>query len=701
MTVVLPGPVPLDMPPGDPGAVDDLVRDLAGAAFHLAGVDDRLHGPGASVSGWVGDDAVAATGQIARVAGLAGTSTAAVLTAAGRLSSHAEALRDARRRVELLRDEQDEDFRSAQLRLGDLADPQVAVMTGGGGWAGIVAEVEAADAARRRRHEAVLEALAEDAAATARVLADASRPLGGTGRAGDGDRVAVHLAAELPGWGDPHLSRRGVVVARALLADDSSCNDVAQDHLLLAGSAPFAQALLLGLGADGLRAALRLLGDGAFGDDVHGPSSAVARLLSSSLGAVGEGTDPRVGALLAAPLVRARDETIEADLVAVGMGAVLAARAGSNGPGASTVAAWGRQIVAREHVMTRDWAGAAAADRVSVHLGARGTRRDDPLPLVVGSLARSGDAGAAAALLGSPDAWVVLLGRSWADDAAALGRVIENAAVAPGVAGEQAVRYALEAVGGGLPEASPRDWAADRGTVESLAPALGRAVAARVEVAAAALASAAGEGGGDGPRHLIQGLGYLTVDRQAAATVEGALTSWVAGQSHDLAGSSRAEPLPLFAVPGAYVAVQEYGQRLSHALDGYELEHAAQQRALVWNFSAGLVLEVASFSRVPLVSVIADGLKVVGPPLLNADGTFTQGPDRGLRYGEDVAGADVVATLPPDLSARVDAARAQAEAAYRRTSGVLGDPDPPISPERWRVVLEGLGGPKSTGRQFD
>ena len=691
MTVALPEPVPLAMPPGDPGAVDELVRDIAGAAFHLAVAGDRLRGPGAAVPAWVGDDAVAAAGQVGRVAVLAGTSAAAVLTAAGRLSTHAEVLRDTRRQVDVLREQQDEDFRSAQLRLGNLEDPRLAVMTGGSGWAGVVAEVEAAEEERRRRHARLLDELADDTAATVRVLADSTRPVGGTGRPGDDDRVLVHLAAELPGWGAPDLRRRGVVLARALLDDDlSAWDDVAQEHLLHAGSAPFAEALLLGLGVDGLRTALLVLGEGAFGDDVHGPPSAVARLLSTSLGAAETVTDPRVGALLAEQFVRAGEEGIEADLVALGMGAVLAVRAGSNGPGVSTVVAWGRQVIAREQAMTRDWAGTTAVERVLAHVGPHGPQRNDPLPLVVGSLARTGDTRAAAAFLGSPDAWRVLLGRTWVDDAEALGRVTEDAAAEPGAAGQHVVRSALEAVGAGLLEASPADWTADRGTVESLAPALGRAVAARVEVPATALAAVAVEGGSDGTGHLIRGLGLLTVDRQAAATVEGALASWVAGQSHDLAGSSRARPSPVFAVPGAYLAAQEYGQRLSHALDGYELQHAAQQRAFVWNISAGLLLEVVSFTRVPPTALAADVAKIAAPPLLNADGTFTQGPDRGLRYGEDVAGGEVVAALPPDLVARAEAARAQAEAAYRRAAGVLGDPNPPVSPERWRLTFDNV-----------
>ena len=692
MTVSLPEPVPLDLPPGDPGAVDELVRDVAGAALHLAGTDDRLRGPAARAPGWLGNDAVAAAGQVQRVAGVAARSAAAVLTAAGRLSSHAELLRDTRRQVGVLREQQEEDFRAAQLRLGGLADPRLAVMTGGTGWAGVVAEVEAAESVRRRRHAVLLEELADDVAATVGVLADATGPVGGTGRSDDGDRVLAHLALELPGWGDPYLGRRGVLLARALLDDDdaSGWDDAAGEVLVHAGAAPFARALLLGLGVDGLRRVLLLLGDGEFGDDMRGPPSSVARLLSESIGAA---STTRVEALLAGPLVSPVDEGTDADLVALGMGAVLAVRAGSHGPGASTVAAWGRQIVAREHAMSGKRAGTTAVERVFPRVDPHLSERFDPLPRVLESLAGHADPGAAAAFLGSRDAWEVLLGRPWDDGAEALSRVAAHVAGERGAAGQAAVRSALEVVGAGLVEEKPSAWTVDRTTVEGVLPGLGRAVAAQVEVAALALASVAAEGGGEDVGHLLEGLGYLTVDRGAAAAVGAALIGWVAEQPHDLTGSSVAAPSPLFAVPGSYVAVQEYGQRLDHALDGFELQQAADTRALVWNLTGGLALEVASFSRIPLVVLLAEGVKMVAPALLDADGTFTQGPDAGLRHDAHDAGADVVAALPPDLIARAEEARAQTEAAYRRTAAALGTPTPPISPDQWQQAFDSVVGP--------
>lgn len=203
MSVVMPDPVPLEMPPGEPAAVDELGRDVAAAAFWLALLRDELSGPAASAPGWLGDDATAATAQLVLVARLARDAAAEVLRVTGRLSAHGELLRETRRAVQGLRVEQDEDHRAAWHRLQGLGDLGTAMQTEVPEAVAIVEDLHASEAARRRRHAVLLEELADDAAATARVLADAGRPIGGTGRPGDEGRVLAHLAAELPGWGAP------------------------------------------------------------------------------------------------------------------------------------------------------------------------------------------------------------------------------------------------------------------------------------------------------------------------------------------------------------------------------------------------------------------------------------------------------------------------------------------------------------------
>lgn len=686
MSVEMPDPVPLDMPSGDPAAVEDLVRDVAGAAYWLAVLADQLSGPARAAPGWLGADATAAATQLARVAAITRESAAAVLTVTGRLSAHGRLLRDTRREVTALRAEQDEDFRTAWQRVGQIEDPRLAVMTGSSAWVGMVAELEATEARRRRRHALVLDELADDAAATVRELADAARPVGGTGRTGDGGRVLAYLGAELPGWGSPELTRRGVEMARVLDGDvaASTWNERAREVSALAGSPAFAEGLLLGLGANGLRNLFVLLGDGALGDDMVGDISGVARLMALALGTAERSDVEAVGALLTGTLVNDRQEDADPDLAALGMGAVLAVRAGSSGPGAATVASWGRQIVAREHAMAGDRAGTRAVERVFPGVGdATLLDRFDPIPLVLESLLRRGDAGAAAVFLGGPHAWTVLLDRSWTDDAAALGSVVELAAGDPGPEGRIAVRLGLETVGAGLVEGDPSGWTVDRDVVAAVSPALGDAVAAHVGLAADALAAVAARGDGEeASGDLLRGLGYVTVDRQAAATVEGALSVWAGAQSQDLAGSSRADPLPAVAVPAAYLAVQEYGQRLTHALDGFGLQEEAENRERLWNWTAGLVLEVVSYVPAKPVGVVADVVGAYGPAFLDMDGTFEQGADQGLSFGADLAGGNALATLPPVLAARADAVQAQSEASYRRTAGVLGDPVPPTSPEK-------------------
>jgi hypothetical protein len=311
----------------------------------------------------------------------------------------------------------------------------------------------------------------------------------------------------------------------------------------------------------------------------------------------------------------------------------------------------------------------------------RGDARD-PVHLAVDVLVQGGDPAAASALLGHDRVWEALLDRFWADGGTALGELVGTAGRDAGPAGDRAVRVGLETIGAGLVEGEPSDRTVDRRLVAAVSPALGEALAVHVDVAVGALASAASEGGGEANGDLLKGLGYVTVDRQAAATVERALADWARAQPHDLTGSSRANPLSAVAVPAAYLAVQEHGQRLTYALDGFELQERAQNREQFWNWTAGLLLEVVSYAPVKPVAFAADVLGAYAPLLLDMDGTFEQGPDRGLRHSPDMAAATALAALPPGLSARAAAVGAQAEASYRRTAGRLGEPEAPVSEER-------------------
>jgi hypothetical protein len=676
MTVTVPDPVPLEMPPGDPEAVEELVRDVAGAVFWLTVLRDELSGPAASAHGWLGADAAAAASQVVRVAGLARDAAAAALGVTGRLGAHGELLRETRRGVRSLRAEQKEDHQAAWERLHGLNGIGTAMRTGAPEAVAIVEDFEATEAARRRRHAVLLEELADDAAATARVLADAGRPVGGVGRPGDGGRVLAYLAAELPGWGDPELTALGRVLADALVRSPATPEEraaLAAEAAAYAGNHAFATALVRGLGEVGVGQLLVLLGQ-----DPDGPRNPMAALLASALGAAvpGDGKRDRVSAVLGATYVRADDGYGPSDSAAAGMAAVLSAgtHAAGGGPRMVTVGEWARQLLVREHVQALP-AGLPPAGMP--------WRRDarDPAALAVGILARGGEPEVAAALLGDDRVWEALLLRFWGDGGIALGELVVEAGRDAGPAGDRAVRLGLETVGAGLFEGDPSDRAVDRETLAAVAPALGAVVAAHVPVVTGALTAVATGDVGEGAEHLLKGLGYLTVDRQTAATVEAALTDWSRTQSLDLAGSGPASPLPAVAVPSAYLAVQEYGQRLTHALDGFELQEDAENKQLFWSWTAGLALELISYVPVKPVGVVADIVNGYAPILLGMDGTWDDPVDRGLRFGADDAAGNALATLPPERAAQAHAVQAQAEASYRRTAEALGLPEAPESPE--------------------
>ena len=79
--------------------------------------------------------------------------------------------------------------------------------------------------------------------------------------------VVAHLAAQLPGWGDHELARRGQDLARRLTAAATPGERAgwAADVAALAGRTAFANALLAGLGEEGLRYLLEFLDHNALG----------------------------------------------------------------------------------------------------------------------------------------------------------------------------------------------------------------------------------------------------------------------------------------------------------------------------------------------------------------------------------------------------------------------------------------------------
>jgi len=671
MTAALPNPIELAMPAGDAEALTDVARAAARAARCLTDVDDRLIGAAVAAPGWLGDDAAAAAAQVGAVVDLVRAAAGTVLPAAGRLSRHAERVLECRRQVEALRAEQREQFREAHARWAQVENLPMQLMNDGPGVRAIVDDVEAGEASRRRRHTALLEELEDDAAATARVLADSCAVVGGRGASGDASRVIAYLAAQLPGWGELELARRGRALAERLIGQATGEERVqdAADATPFADQTVFANALLAGLGPEGVIYLLTFLGNNEFGVD-----SSVARLLAAALGAAvpSGGSQDLVGDVLRAEYVQADDRYGNSDTIANGLAMVLVASRSmpSGGLQTSTLAEWSRQLLLREHEQR------APAGRGSVE-GA--PEVSVPTELAVSILADRADPDVSAALLTDPRIWEALLQRFWGDDGVALGEVVLAAGRATGEAGAVAVRAGLQLVGADLVPGDPSDRTVSRATVDAVSPALARAAAGQVQVVVDSLS--VGVDGRLGDREdVLRGLGYVTLDPTAAAAVDRAVDDWSRVQPTALDGTGPLRPLPAVAVPAAFIGVREYGQRLAYALDGFEAQHDAENAESGWNCTVGLPAAIAGASRSPWGTVIglAEGY---GKIIFGADGTWENGVDGGMRFSGDDAAAGALAALAPQDAAAAEALTRQARAAYERTMTALGTPRPPTSPE--------------------
>jgi len=583
------------------------------------------------------------------------------------LSSHAQVLRETRHQVSALVAEQDEQLREAQIRWSQIESLHQQIMIGGPDVRALVEEAEAGEASRRRRHSALLDDLEDDAAATARVLADCCAVVGGRGSRGDASRVTAYLAAQLPGWGDLELARQGRILADdfATLLSPAERDERARQALPFAGSPVFARALLAAWGPAGMRETLLIVGDGDYGQ-----ASALPRLVALALGAAARtGTaSGAVSDVLATEYVPEWDPNTQHDLAVLGMGVVLAASLtlGSRGLDAPTVASWGRQIAARERAM-----GAGALARVNP--ASLDEPPVDPIPSVVAILA-AGPATAAAAFLTGPSVWDVLLSRQWDDCGTSLQGLVATAGELEGSAGEEVVRGGLKALGAGLEDdGDPDGWTVNRAAAAAVSPALGAALAAHVSVAGDALAAGAeGEGAAD-TRDLLRGLGYLTIDRNAAAAVEQALEEWVTVHPVGLGSDGALPQFPGVVIPNAYRAVREYGQRLAYALHGYEEQKEAEDRALRWNMTAGLAAQLVRGPLAGAVAGVAEGYAAMG---LDYDGTWDNGIDGGLTFEPDAG----LASLTSDERRLAAGIAHQAHESFVGTQSVLGRPRPPTSP---------------------
>ena len=421
-------------------------------------------------------------------------------------------------------------------------------------------------------------------------------------------------------------------------------------------------------------------------------------MLAFALGAAaptGAGEGP-VDAVLTATYVDPDESGSTPDLVALGMGTVLRA-GGAAGPQAATVVSWARQVLARERSQADGLIAARAIDRAyPLHESASA---GDPVELMLERLVGEDDPGFAADLLRDRQAWDVLLSRSWDGDPAPLRQLVAHAATADGATGHAAVGAGLEALGAGLHDGDPADWTVDPATAVALAPALGAAVAGHVGVAVDAVSRGVDGSLGKVDGDILRGLGYLTLDDGAARGIGDALHRWALTQPvHNLGASGPSSPLPALAVPSAFVATREYGQRLAYALHGFEQQQAAERGSRVWDATIGLATNFVRRAGPGIaVGLVVDSLAIP----LGFDGTWENGPDKGLVLDEtDAVDAALDGRLVDPEDA--DAMAAQAAAAFHDTLDALRPPKPPVSPPTdWAAPLRNAAADAGVGRFTD
>jgi hypothetical protein len=182
---------------------------------------------------------------------------------------------------------------------------------------------------------------------------------------------------------------------------------------------------------------------------------------------------------------------------------------------------------------------------------------------------------------------------------------------------------------------------------------------------------------GGGRVEVLRGLGYLTLDRGAAEAVGQALHRWALVEPGGLEGTGPLAPLPAIAIPSAYLAVQQFGQSLDHALDGREARETAENQKFLWDITIDVAANLVQGRWGGPVGALVDALAILG----GFDGTWENGTYQGLVFDRDDAGAAALAQFSPDRAADAEAAAEQAAVAYDRTARAVGHPVPPTSPD--------------------
>jgi hypothetical protein len=273
------------------------------------------------------------------------------------------------------------------------------------------------------------------------------------------------------------------------------------------------------------------------------------------------------------------------------------------------------------------------------------------------------------------------------DGGAALGRIVGQAGLEPGARGDRVVRLGLATAGAGLAGDDPMAWTVNRRTLAGIASGLGASVSGHVDVAAEALQVGVDGHLREGQADVLAGLGYVTLDRGAAAAIEQALSAWAQGRPGALVDAAPQAALPAADVLGAYVAVQEFAQRTDHAMDALEDRADAQAKQTLENYTFGLL------TLVPGPVGVGLGLLEGGTSMaLHKDGTWIDRPDNGLVFVRaDAAALARTALAPGGVPDDVRGVVQRARAAFDRTAASMPIRDAPMSPKADLTSLLDVG----------
>ncbi|QNG36159.1 hypothetical protein F1C76_05765 [Geodermatophilaceae bacterium NBWT11] len=650
MTAVLPPQVELPDPPGDPGVLAAARDDLAGAGFALGVAAAHLQGPAARAAEWLGADASAAALQTGTAAAVVQTLHDAVTSAVVAVDAHHDELVAARARLSVLRADQEADAADAQTRLAALVDPaaQVSSVVDPPGVAAVLDGFDAAEADRAAEHAALLGSVAEHAASTTAVLAGALAGVGGGGDHGGptaSAAVTLHLAVVLPGHGTSVLLDLGWEAARALTAPGTAAEVVAaaDRYAPVLADPVVAAAAVVALGRSGLTQLLTQVG--ASGAD--GATDPLAGVLARTLGAAGAAGDRVPGA---APVLDGvldpDDPSGDPDVVALGMGAVLAAP----GAGADLAARWVRRLLHREAAQ-----GSSSVDRTT------GTG-PDPVAVGPGVLTAAGRSDTAAGVLSDPPTWDALLGRTWPDGAADLVDLVELAGRS-GAAAEDVVAAALTAAGADLLPGSARVLTVDPGTWAAVAPALTRVAVDHP----APLVAGLGSPGAPGSAALLSGAALLVSTEERRGLVATAVERAAAGTDTSA------------AVTGALVALEDHARWLAWLLPTVVARHDAAGRKADYDL---LVTLPVLLVRGPWGQALQAGAGLLAP-VLHADGSVARPAPAPVPTGPGGVAARLDTTPGAALEPAVlaDALQAHDEVAAALALPVPLAPTPTVAPE--------------------